>query len=97
MIASPHNSFASLHFFRFFPDTQTANTAGVPAEVPIFPSIKGVLIIMSSSSEDLALKLEWYEIRDVLFGDNYKNQDVKRALELAATCRHPEWLTGVCA
>jgi len=50
-----------------------------------------------SSSDDLALKLEWYEIRDLLLGKNFKKQDVKRALELAATCRHPDakWLTGV--
>jgi len=53
----------------------------------------------SSSSDDLALKLEWYEIRDVLLGQNKKNQDVKRALDLASTCPHPDaqWLTGVCA
>jgi len=60
---------------------------------------EGVLIIMSLSSDDLALKLEWYEIRDLLLGHNEKQQDVKRALELASTCRHPDaqWLTGVCA
>lgn len=54
---------------------------------------------MSSSSDDLALKLEWYEIRDLLFGHNDKKQDVMRALELASICRHPDakWLTGVCA
>jgi len=59
----------------------------------------GVLIIMSSSLDDLALKLEWYEIRDALLGQNHKKQDVKRALELASTCRHPDaqWLTEVCA
>jgi TPR repeat protein len=57
-----------------------------------------VLITMSSSSPDLALNREWYEIRDALLGQNYKEQNVKRALELAATCRHPDaqWLTGVC-
>jgi TPR repeat protein len=54
---------------------------------------------MSSSSDDRALKLEWYEIRDFLLGQNEKQQDVKRALELASTCRHPDaqWLIGVCA
>ena len=54
---------------------------------------------MSLSSDDLALKLKWYEIRDILCGLNRKNQDVRRALELASTCRHPDaqWLTGVCA
>jgi len=59
----------------------------------------GVLIIMSSSSDDLALKLEWHEIRDFLLGENQKKQDVRHALELASTCRHPDakWLTGMCA
>jgi len=53
----------------------------------------------SSSSDDLALKLAWYESRDFLFGENFKKQDVKRALELASICRHPDaqWLTRVCA
>jgi hypothetical protein len=52
-----------------------------------------------SLSDDLALKLEWYEIRDFLLGQNYKKRDVRRALELASTCRHPDaqWLTSVCA
>ena len=52
-----------------------------------------------SSDDDLALKLEWYAIRDTLLGENYQAQDVKLALELASTCRHPDaqWLTGVCA
>jgi len=54
---------------------------------------------MSSSPDDLALKLDWYEIRDVLLGENQKKQDVRRALEMASTCRHPNalWLTGMCA
>jgi len=53
----------------------------------------------SSSLDDLALKLEWYGIRDFLLGRNHKKQDVKRAHELAATCRHPDaqWLTGLCS
>ena len=52
-----------------------------------------------SSNDDLALKLEWYEIRDWLLGEQGKEQDVKRALELASTCRYPDaqWLTGICA
>jgi len=54
---------------------------------------------MSSSPDDLALKLEWFAIRDFLFGQNYKKQDVKRALEMAITCRHTDaqWLTRLCA
>jgi len=62
---------------------------------------RGSFILMSSSTslDDLALKLEWYEIRDYLLGQNGKQQDVKRALELASICQHPDaqWLTGVCA
>jgi hypothetical protein len=52
-----------------------------------------------SSSDDLALKLAWYEIRDTLLGYNGKELDVKRALELASTCKHldAQWLTCVCA
>jgi len=53
----------------------------------------------SSTSDDLALNLEWYAIRDTLLGLNKKKQDVKRALEMASNCRHQDaqWLTGVCA
>jgi len=58
-----------------------------------------VLSLTMSSSDDLALKLKWYEIRDLLLGHNKKKPSVKRALELASTCRHPDaqWLTSVCA
>lgn len=54
---------------------------------------------MASSSDNLAPKLEWYVIRDVLLGENAKTQDVRRALELASTCKHPDaqWLIGVCS
>lgn len=33
---------------------------------------------------------EWYEIRDTLFGHNYKQQDVLTAIQLAKDCKHPE-------
>jgi hypothetical protein len=51
------------------------------------------------SSSDLALKLEWYEIRDFLLGENRRARDVKRSLQLAATCQHPEaqWLAELFA
>ncbi len=51
------------------------------------------------SPEQLALELEWFEARDRLLNDNGQKQDVKRALELAAACQHPEarWLTRVFA
>lgn len=45
------------------------------------------------------LSLDWYEIRDLLFGHNYVKQDLKRAFALAAICDHPEarWLNGMIA
>ena len=39
---------------------------------------------------DLALQLCWYDIRDLLFGRNQVKQDLKRALELASSCAHPD-------
>lgn len=38
----------------------------------------------------LALDLEWYKLRDMLLGQNSVTQDVKKAIELAADCRHPD-------
>ncbi len=52
---------------------------------------------MDSSQSDhaaLALNLEWYEIRDMLLGRNWVKQDVKRALELATACTHPDACTA---
>ena len=42
--------------------------------------------------------LLWYAVRDTLFGQNFKKQDVKKALELAAACEHEEarWLIDFC-
>ena len=42
-------------------------------------------------------ELAWYEVRDALLGENKTKQDVKRALELASACEHPDarWLTRV--
>jgi hypothetical protein len=47
------------------------------------------------SSEELA----WYEIRDCLLGENFVDRSLKKALELAAVCKHPEaqWLTNLFA
>ena len=51
---------------------------------------------MSSSSDDLALKLG--VVRGFLLGDNERKKSMKQALELASTCRHLHIaLTGVCA
>lgn len=41
--------------------------------------------------------IEYYKMRDLLFGDNCQVQNITKALELAAQCTHPEavWLTAV--
>ncbi len=43
--------------------------------------------------------IAWYEIRDMLLGQNCVQQDIKKALELAAACSHPDavWLKNVFA
>lgn len=33
---------------------------------------------------------EWYEIRDLLFGQNYRKQDIAKAIVLAKQCAHPD-------
>jgi TPR repeat protein len=47
----------------------------------------------------LATLLEWYKIRDTFFGNNYVSQNIPSAIELAASCQHPDarWLTEACA
>jgi hypothetical protein len=49
--------------------------------------------------DEFTLELEWLKARDVFLGYNGVNQNVKRALELAAASKHPacQWLTGVFA
>ena len=46
----------------------------------------------------LAVLLEWYNIRDTFFGDNFVSQNIPLALHLAASRQHPDacWLTTVC-
>lgn len=57
----------------------------------------------SSSSHNngipLAVQLEWYKIRDTLLGENFVEKDIEKALQMAASCQHPDavWLTKVCA
>jgi hypothetical protein len=58
----------------------------------------------SSSSHNnndipLATLLEWYKIRDTCFGDNFVDQNIPLALELASSCQHPDarWFTEACA
>jgi hypothetical protein len=49
--------------------------------------------------EDFPQLLAWYKIRDLFFGHNYVDRDIKKALELATVCDHPGavWLTRMFA
>ncbi len=40
---------------------------------------------------------KWLDVRDTLFGDNQKQQDITAALALARDCKHPDavWLTSI--
>jgi TPR repeat protein len=57
----------------------------------------------SSSSHNngipLSTLLEWYKIRDTFCERNYVLHNIPLALQLAASCNHPDarWLTKVCA
>jgi hypothetical protein len=58
----------------------------------------------SSSSHNnncisLSTLLEWYKIRDTFFGHNFVSQNIPLALDLVASCQHPDarWLTEACA
>jgi hypothetical protein len=58
-----------------------------------------VAISLQLSPEDIQQLLAWYKARDTLLGRNNLLQDVKKALELAAVCKHPDavWLTKLFA
>jgi hypothetical protein len=58
-----------------------------------------VLLHRQRSPEDLQQLLAWYKIRDTLFGANCVKKDIKKALELASVCEHPNavWLTKLFA
>jgi hypothetical protein len=49
--------------------------------------------------KELALEVHWLVARDMLLGENCVDQDIERALELAAASEHPQcqWLTGLFA
>jgi hypothetical protein len=53
----------------------------------------------NNSSIPLATLLEWYKIRDTFFGHNRVDQNISLALEMCASCDHPDarWLTEACA
>ncbi len=40
---------------------------------------------------------KWLDVRDNLLGENYKKQDIAKALALALSCKHPDgmWLTSI--
>jgi hypothetical protein len=58
-----------------------------------------VLLHRQRSPENLQQLLCWCKIRDTLLGQNCVEQDVKKALELASVCQHPNavWLTKLLA
>jgi hypothetical protein len=51
------------------------------------------------SLQGLQQLLAWYNVRDTLFGHNSSKRDIKKALELASVCEHPNavWLTKLFA
>jgi hypothetical protein len=50
-------------------------------------------------NDDEQLSRDWYQICDALFGDNFVQRDVEKALHLASACSHPDavWLTKMFA
>jgi TPR repeat protein len=48
------------------------------------------------TTDELTLELEWLKARDTLLGDNYVDQDVKGALELAAASHHSQCQRLTC-
>jgi hypothetical protein len=65
----------------------------------IFSMSGSVLLHRQLSPRDLQQLLAWYKIRDTLLGLNYVQQDIKKALDLACVCDHPNafWLTKLFA
>jgi hypothetical protein len=63
-----------------------------------FESVSGS-VLLHRSPEDIQQLLAWYKIRDALLGENSASQDVKKVLELACVCDHPNavWLTKLFA
>lgn len=56
---------------------------------------------MASASSDVAfaVQVQWFAIRDMLVGENSVLQNIPSALQLAATCEHPDarWLSSAFA
>ena len=64
-----------------------------------FSTIFHSLEMCSSITIEHATQLQYYVVRDTLLGRNSLKKDVKRALELASACQHPEaqWLSKIFA
>jgi hypothetical protein len=58
-----------------------------------------ILLHRQRCPEDLQQLLVWYKIRDIFFGENNVDQNIKKALELASFRDHPNavWLTNLFA
>jgi TPR repeat protein len=58
-----------------------------------------VLLHRQLSPEKFQQLIAWYKIRDMLLGQNYLEQHIKKVLELASMCNHPNavWLTKLFA
>jgi hypothetical protein len=72
---------------------------GVVRKIELEMSRAAGLVHRQRSPEDVQQLLAWYKIRDTLFGANNVKQDIKKALELASVCEHPNavWLTKLFA
>jgi hypothetical protein len=54
-----------------------------------------ILLQRQRSLHDVQQLLAWYKIRDMLLGQNCVQRDIRKALDLASVCEHPNavWLT----
>jgi hypothetical protein len=61
--------------------------------------LRASVMHLHDRAEEFQQLLCWYEVRDILLGRNETLQDIRKALELAALCDHPDavWLTKVFA
>jgi hypothetical protein len=70
------------------------------SSLKVLNTIRGAIALhYERSPEEIQQVLAWYKVRDTLFGENYVVQDMKKALELACVCEHPDalWLTKLFA
>jgi hypothetical protein len=59
--------------------------------------MSGSVFLRQLFPEDFQQLLVWYKIRDALVGQNLVEQNIKKALEFASVCEHPNavWLTNL--